>query len=158
MRLLRPHLHQIRESGVSFEKLTQFYAQLSEVSVQTQEPHRLASPDKTVTVMSPVCGSRLTLDVRFDGPRIAALGFELEACALTRAALASVLRHAPGKTLPEIQAIEKSFRFMLENGGPPPEGEWADLAILAPAKDFPARHDSMMLPFEAISRAYDEKP
>lgn len=143
---------------MSFEKLTAFYSQLTGLSAQTEDPRRLAKPDIAVTVTSPVCGSRLTMDFTFDGDRIAQMGFEVEACALTRAALASVLRHAPGKTLAELLEVEKAFKAMLEGKAPPPGGEWADLAILAPARDYPARHNSMMLPFEAISRAFAEKP
>ncbi|HUO11904.1 MAG TPA: iron-sulfur cluster assembly scaffold protein, partial [Caulobacteraceae bacterium] len=38
---------------------------------------------------------------------------------------------------------------MLKEGGPPPEGRFADLAMLAPVKDYPPRHASTMLAFEA---------
>lgn len=158
MRLLRPRLQQNRKSGVSLEKLTAFYGQLTALSSQTEEPRRLSNPHSTITVTSPVCGSRLTMDFIFDDERIGQLGFEVEACALTRAALAAVLRHAPGKNRGELEAVEKAFRNMLEGKGPAPDGDWADLAILAPAKDYPARHNSMMLPFEAVSRAFAEKP
>jgi NifU-like protein involved in Fe-S cluster formation len=42
---------------------------------------------------------------------------------------------------------------MLKEGGPPPEGRFADLAMLAPVKDYPPRHASTMLAFEATAEA-----
>ena len=42
---------------------------------------------------------------------------------------------------------------MLKSGGPAPEGRFADLALLAPVKDYPARHTSTLLAFEAAAEA-----
>jgi len=39
---------------------------------------------------------------------------------------------------------------MLKDGGPPPEGRFSDLSMLAPVKDYPARHASTLLAFEAV--------
>ncbi|MEK6587620.1 MAG: hypothetical protein AABY97_02110 [Chloroflexota bacterium] len=32
--------------------------------------------------------------------------------------------------------------------------DWQDLEILAPVKDYKARHNSIMLPFEAVEKAF----
>ena len=42
---------------------------------------------------------------------------------------------------------------MLKTGGPPPEGRFADLVVLEPVKDYPARHASTLLAFEAAAEA-----
>jgi NifU-like protein involved in Fe-S cluster formation len=42
---------------------------------------------------------------------------------------------------------------MLKEGGPPPEGRWADLAALQPVKDYKARHASTLLVFDAVEDA-----
>jgi NifU-like protein involved in Fe-S cluster formation len=42
---------------------------------------------------------------------------------------------------------------MLKQGAPAPEGRFADLAMLAPVKDYPPRHVSTMLAFEATAEA-----
>jgi len=41
----------------------------------------------------------------------------------------------------------------LKTGGPAPEGRFAELAMLAPVKDYPPRHASTMLAFEATAEA-----
>ncbi len=39
---------------------------------------------------------------------------------------------------------------MLKSGGPPPQGKWADFAVLEPVSDYKARHASTMLTFDAV--------
>ena len=37
-----------------------------------------------------------------------------------------------------------------ENGEPPKEGKWADIAVLEPVREYKARHASTMLTFDAV--------
>ena len=45
---------------------------------------------------------------------------------------------------------------MLREGGPPPEGRWADLAVLEPVRNYKARQTSTLLVFDAVERALDD--
>jgi NifU-like protein involved in Fe-S cluster formation len=45
---------------------------------------------------------------------------------------------------------------MLKENGPAPQGEWADLAVLEPVRDFKARHASTLLTFDAVVNALDQ--
>ena len=45
------------------------------------------------------------------------------------------------------------MRRMLKQGGTPPDGRWADLAVLQPVKDYKARHASTLLVFDAVEAA-----
>ena len=47
----------------------------------------------------------------------------------------------------------EALRVMLKSGGSPPEGRFSDLAMLEPVKDYPPRHASTMLAFEAAVEA-----
>ena len=40
--------------------------------------------------------------------------------------------------------------MLKENGQPPQGGEWADIALLEPVRDYKARHASTMLTFDAV--------
>ena len=53
----------------------------------------------------------------------------------------------------EIQEIGRIMRAMLKEEGPPPEGRWADLALLEPVRPYKSRHASTLLVFEAIDKA-----
>ena len=58
-----------------------------------------------------------------------------------------------GATLAELEAARSQLKAMLKTGGPAPDGRFADLALLGPVKDYPARHASTMLAFEAVTEA-----
>ena len=42
---------------------------------------------------------------------------------------------------------------MLKEGGAPPAGKWADIAVLEPVRDYKARHASTLLTFDAVVEA-----
>jgi NifU-like protein involved in Fe-S cluster formation len=46
--------------------------------------------------------------------------------------------------------------MLKENGAPPAEGKWRDLAVLEPVREYKARHASTMLTFDAVVKALDE--
>ncbi len=47
------------------------------------------------------------------------------------------------------------MRAMLKEGGPPPGGRWADLAVLEPVRNYKARQASTLLVFDAVERALE---
>ncbi|RMF75263.1 MAG: iron-sulfur cluster assembly scaffold protein [Alphaproteobacteria bacterium] len=118
----------------------------------------LDDADVVATATSRICGSRLRLWVRFgDGPRIAALGVELKACALGQAAAAIVLPRLVGLDAAPIRTGREAFLRFLTEEGPPPPPPFEELAVLAPVRDWPARHGAVMLPFEAALKAFAER-
>ena len=47
--------------------------------------------------------------------------------------------------------MRETVRKMLkENGTPPQNGKWADIAVLEPVRDYKARHASTLLTFDAV--------
>lgn len=114
---------------------------------------RLATPDATAERTAKLCGSRIVVDVKMDGDRVADFAQEVQACALGQAAAAVLGANVIGATLFDIETARDQLRAMLKAGGPPPCGRFADLAVLAPVKDFPARHASSLIAFEAAAEA-----
>jgi len=121
----------------------------------TAIPHaeRLDPADATVEKRSPVCGSRVTVDVRV-GPdgRIAELGQLVRACALGQASAALMGQHAIGRSPEELDAARDALTGFLsgEREGP---GDWPGLDIFIPALPHKARHASIRLAFEAVAEA-----
>lgn len=118
-------------------------------------PHqeRLAEPQGTSERRSPVCGSRVTVDVRLDeAGRIAALGQEVRACALGQASAALMGGHAIGRSIPELEAARDALASYLAGERDDP-GDWPGLDIFAPARPHRARHPSIRLAFEAVAEA-----
>src|SRR4051812_20394068 len=117
---------------------------------------RLAEADGSSEKVSKLCGSRVLVDVTVEGDRVADFAQEVKACALGQASASVLGSHVVGASVDELESARDQFRAMLKTGGPSPEGRFADLAMLAPVKDYPARHASTLLAFEAVCEAVRE--
>lgn len=116
---------------------------------------RLPRPDGTAERTAKLCGSRITVDVRLEGGRIVDFAQEVKACALGQAAAAVLGAQAIGASVEEVTTARDALRAMLKTGAPPPTGRFADLSVLAAVRDFPPRHASTMLAFEAAAAAIE---
>jgi len=117
---------------------------------------RLDTPDASAKVVSRSCGSEVTVDLKVKDGVITDYGQEVEACALGSAS-ASIFGHVIiGKTVEEVRRVREQMRAMLKKGGPPPDGDWSEFKLLAPAKAFANRHQSILLPFNATIRAAEK--
>lgn len=114
---------------------------------------RLSDPMASVEKRSPVCGSRVTVDVDLDdNGRVGAIGMLVRACALGQASASLMGAHAVGRTLEELEAARDELTLWLagERDTPP---EWPGLGIFTPALPHSARHASIRLGFEAVAEA-----
>ena len=114
---------------------------------------RLDAPHASSEKVSKLCGSRILVDVKVRDGEVVDFAQEVKACALGQAAAAILGEHVVGAKLDEIVAARDSLKSMLKSGGEPPKGRFKDLAVLAPVKDYPQRHASTMLAFEAAVEA-----
>jgi NifU-like protein involved in Fe-S cluster formation len=112
---------------------------------------RLAHPDATATAHSKLCGSTVTVDVAMNGDVVTDFAHDVKACALGQASSSIMARNVVGATADELRALREGVRRMLkENGAPPTDGKWADIAVLEPVRDYKARHASTLLTFDAV--------
>lgn len=117
-------------------------------------PHlgRLAGA-QSVEKSSPVCGSRVVVDVVADGAgRVAALGQEVKACALGQASAALMGAHVIGRAPAEIAAAHDALADYLAGRRDDP-GDWPGLDVFATARAVTARHPSILLAFAAAAEA-----
>ena len=114
---------------------------------------RLAAPEGSSEKVSKLCGSRVTVDVAMQDGRVADFAQDVKACALGQAAASVLGAHVIGASLEELEVTRQQFRAMLKDGASAPDGRFSDLAMLAPVKDYPARHASTLLAFEAVTEA-----
>lgn len=123
----------------------------------TSIPHHTRLPDAAGTSerRSPVCGSRITVDVTLDPEgRIAALGQEVRACALGQASAALMGGHAVGRSREELIAARDALTDFLAGQRDDP-GDWPGLDVFTPARPHSARHASIRLAFEAVAEAVE---
>ncbi len=114
---------------------------------------RLEHPQASVEKSSPVCGSRVAVDVALDGEgRVAELGQEVRACALGQASASLMGAHAVGRTGAELAQARDSLAAYLAGRSERP-GDWPGLEVFAEARRVPARHASILLAVEAAAEA-----
>ncbi len=122
-----------------------------ELAADIPRQGRLAEPGASATAHSRLCGSTVTVDVVMRDGRIADFAHDVKACALGQASSSIMARNIVGSTPEELRAIRETVRKMLkENGAPPNDGKWADIAVLEPVRDYKARHASTLLTFDAV--------
>ena len=129
--------------------------QLIALSEQASAPKHLPKPDSSAKAISPICGSEVTVELVVQGDKVADFGYEVEACALTKSVVAVMSKVISGKRRAEIAKAGAALQAMLE-GGSPPAGDWAELKILEPVRDYKSRHNAIMLPFEAVEKAFEK--
>jgi NifU-like protein involved in Fe-S cluster formation len=106
---------------------------------------------------APTCGSTLALDLALDEEgRIDTLGIRVRACAVGQASAALFARHALGRDLATLQAMHDRIEGWLEGEAPLPE--WPGLAMIEPARAYPARHGAIKLPWKAAVTALSSAP
>ena len=84
--------------------------------------------------------------------RVARFAQEVRACALGQASAAVLGGTVVGRSGDEIRAARDGLRAMLA-GGPVPGPPFDGLEALLPARDFPHRHASIMLAWDATLAA-----
>ena len=114
---------------------------------------RLAAPDATSEETAKLCGSRIVVDVTVQDGKVVDYAQDVSACALGQAAAAILGANVIGAELSEIELARDSLAAMLKSNGSPPAGRFAELAVLEPVKDYPARHASTLLAFDATVEA-----
>ena len=122
-------------------------------------PHVGSLPDADASVekVSRVCGSVVRVDIRLSeaGETVEAIAVEPKACALGQAATSVLAENIVGAPVGEVFAARDALRAMLKDGGDPPTGRFGELRHLAGVADYPPRHTSTMLAFEAACEAIE---
>jgi NifU-like protein involved in Fe-S cluster formation len=121
-------------------------------------PHvgSLADPGGQALKVSRLCGSEVSVDVMMDGDLVSAFAIEPKACALGQASASVLARNIIGLGRAEIAKARDQLKAMLKDNGPPPDGFFWELRYLQGVADYPPRHTSVLLAFEAALAAIDQ--
>lgn len=111
---------------------------------------RLPDPDASATAHSKLCGSTVKIDLKMQDGVVSDFAHDVKACALGQASSSIMARHVIGSNATELRELRETVRRMLKENGAPPEGKWADIAMLEPVRDYKARHASTLLTFDAV--------
>ena len=126
------------------------------IMAHARAPHHagpLAEADGRATVDNPLCGDRVTIELKLAGDRVAAVGQTVRGCALCQASASMLADGALGAAPDEVATARDTIKAMLRDAAPPPDGRWAAFAAFLPARPATSRHDCVLLPFQAFARA-----
>ena len=119
---------------------------------------RLKSPDASATVDNPLCGDRITVDLKIENGRIADFAQDVRGCLLCEASASMIACHAVGATAEQVAQARAAMETLLrapeetENGARP----WDEIAAFKPVRPIKSRHECVLLPFEALEQALRE--
>lgn len=122
-----------------------------------QQDTRLDPRDRRATVDNPLCGDRVTVDLKVTGDRIDALGHRTRGCALCQAAAETLRRCIPGHGMAEAQAMRDRIAAFLATAEPLPAA-WQSFDVFEPVRAYPSRQSCVLLPLDALVAATGDGP
>jgi NifU-like protein involved in Fe-S cluster formation len=126
------------------------------LAAETANAARLDAPQASATKVSPICGSKVTVDLDLDtAGRISRFGEEVRACALGQAAATLVAADVLGKSRADLAAARTELADWLAGRSDTTPG-WPGMDVFAPARPHRARHPSILLTFDAAIAATDQ--
>jgi nitrogen fixation NifU-like protein len=112
----------------------------------------LAAPTAKAMKDNPLCGDRVTIEIRLDDQgRIAELAHKVRGCALCEASASALTPRAIGRTAADVAALRREIDSVLSGES---QGT-GDFAAFAPVADHKSRRDCVTLPFEALRAALE---
>jgi len=104
---------------------------------------------------NPLCGDRLTVHLRVDGDRIAAISFEGSGCAISKASASLMTDAVKGGTVADAEALFERFHAMVKTpiDRPVDEDALGKLAALAGVREFPMRVKCASLAWHTLRAA-----
>ncbi len=132
-----------------------YHPRILELAADMPHVGRLDAPDGSATKVSRVCGSVVSVELKLREGVVSDIAVHPKACALGQAATAILAMNAIGAKPTESRAARDGLRAMLKEGGAPPAGRFWELRHLEGVRDYPPRHTSTMLAFDAAVEALE---
>lgn len=112
---------------------------------------KLNAPTKSVRRDNPLCGDRVTVDVRLDGQgRIAEIAHQVRGCLLCQASASALASVAVGRDAAGIDAVRHDAERAM---GREPGEAHEPFSAFTPVSGYKSRHECVLLPFEALKEA-----
>ena len=117
----------------------------------------LEHPSRTARGHNPLCGDRLTLQLRLEGARIAQGAFEGSGCAISKASASLMTEAIKGHTVSEAEALFDRFHALVTT---PPDAPVSTeglgkLAVFAGVREYPARVKCASLAWHTMKNAVE---
>ena len=101
---------------------------------------------------NPLCGDRLTLELKLEGDIVKDAGFKGAGCAISMASASLMTETLKGKTRAEAEELFQRFHQLLTTDAPQPEN-LGKLAVFCGVREFPARVKCATLAWHTLHAA-----
>lgn len=121
---------------------------------------RLEGADRTAEGYNPVCGDRITLDLRLEDGVIREAAFKGSGCAISRASASLMTEAVKGLTQEEAERLFQAFHAMLTRAPGEPFHEEdlpGDLEVLSGVAEYPARVKCATLAWHTLRAALSQE-
>lgn len=127
------------------------------IMAHARSPQRAGSlegPRRRAVVDNPLCGDRVTIDLRIAGEQVADIAQSVRGCALCKASASILAAHAVGCDRATLRQGRDTVEAMLRDDASPPAGAFAEYSVFLPARAARSRHDCILLAFTAAIEAW----
>ena len=113
---------------------------------------KIADANRTAEGYNPLCGDRITVEVRVEDGIVKDAAFQGAGCAISKAAASMMTASVIGKPATEVDALFRGVHAMLTgaNGAPADVGK---LAVFAGVREFPSRIKCATLAWHTLQAA-----
>jgi nitrogen fixation NifU-like protein len=118
-----------------------------------RHPGRLEDAQVEVHHYNPVCGDELTVGLRLDGDRVAAVAVEGKGCSISQAAASVMTEQVLGRPVGEALDQAEAFRRMMRGEGDPDEELLGDGIAFQGVARYPVRVKCALLGWMAFKDA-----
>jgi NifU-like protein involved in Fe-S cluster formation len=132
-----------------------YSSKIIEIAARLPIIEPLAEPDAKLRKISRVCGSTMIIAINIQDGVVSDYSHDVSACALGQTAASIMAEHIIGSKPDDLRQLRNIMFSMLKENGESPNGKWSNLEYLQSVRDFPARHTSTMLVFDAVVECLD---
>jgi nitrogen fixation protein NifU and related proteins len=112
----------------------------------------LEQPTHSAEGFNPLCGDRLTLQLKMENGRVAAVAFDGMGCAISTASASLMTDAIKGKTAEEAEKTFEDFHGLLTEEFPP-EANLGKLAVFSGVREYPMRVKCATLAWHTLRAA-----
>jgi nitrogen fixation protein NifU and related proteins len=116
----------------------------------------LPDPDVTAEGVNPICGDQIRLTLKFEGERVASVGFRGSGCAISQSSASLMTEAVKEHTPAEAERMKAEFEAMMVDGAAPAI-ELGDLEALQGVAKFHARVKCALLAWKVLGEALKER-
>jgi nitrogen fixation NifU-like protein len=122
----------------------------------------LEGASATAEGYNPLCGDKITLQLRLENESIRDAGFQGSGCAISTASASLMTEKLKGRTREDAERLFQSFHDLLTGKDSPASAELGKLAVFSGVREFPMRVKCATLAWHtlraALNRAGAETP